>query len=72
MTVSRYALALAAGLALAGAANVTGAMADDFQPLADWRATAGYRQLVAKNLLTRFYLETTGTSTELRRFEEVA
>jgi xanthine dehydrogenase small subunit len=48
------------------------AFEDDFQPLADWRATAGYRQLVAKNLLTRFYLETTGNSAELRRFEEVA
>lgn len=44
----------------------------DFQPLTDWRATAEYRQLAAKNLLTRFYLETTGTPAELKRFEEVA
>ena len=44
----------------------------DFQPLTDWRATAEYRQLTAKNLLTRFYLETTGTPQELRRFEGVA
>jgi xanthine dehydrogenase small subunit len=44
----------------------------DFQPLSDWRATAAYRQLTAKNLLTRFYLETTGAPAELRRFEEVA
>ena len=44
----------------------------DFQPLTDWRATAEYRQLTAKNLLTRFYLETTGTPQELRRFEVVA
>ncbi|OCJ16221.1 xanthine dehydrogenase small subunit [Rhizobium sp. AC44/96] len=44
----------------------------DFQPLSDWRATAEYRQLTAKNLLTRFYLETSGTPAELRRFEEVA
>ncbi|MBB3966931.1 xanthine dehydrogenase small subunit [Rhizobium metallidurans] len=44
----------------------------DFQPLSDWRATAEYRQLTAKNLLTRFYLETTGAPAELRRFEEVA
>jgi xanthine dehydrogenase small subunit len=44
----------------------------DFQPLSDWRATSEYRQLTAKNLLTRFYLETTGAPAELRRFEEVA
>ncbi len=44
----------------------------DYQPLSDWRATAEYRQLTAKNLLTRFYLETTGAPAELRRFEEVA
>ncbi|MDM9628920.1 xanthine dehydrogenase small subunit [Rhizobium sp. S152] len=44
----------------------------DYQPLTDWRATAEYRQLTAKNLLTRFYLETTGAPAELRRFEEVA
>ncbi|WP_018897279.1 xanthine dehydrogenase small subunit [Rhizobium sp. 2MFCol3.1] len=43
----------------------------DFQPLSDWRATSEYRQLTAKNLLTRFYLETTGAPAELRRFEEV-
>ena len=29
----------------------------DFQPLSDWRASADYRLLVAKNLLRRFYLE---------------
>ncbi|QFY60862.1 xanthine dehydrogenase small subunit [Rhizobium grahamii] len=44
----------------------------DYQPLSDWRATAEYRQLTAKNLLTRFYLETSGTPAELQRFEEVA
>ncbi|MBL8578436.1 MAG: xanthine dehydrogenase small subunit [Mesorhizobium sp.] len=33
----------------------------DFTPLTDMRATAAYRSLVAKNLLMRFYLETTGT-----------
>ncbi|TCL74652.1 xanthine dehydrogenase small subunit [Rhizobium sp. BK251] len=42
----------------------------DFQPLTDWRATAGYRQLTAKNLLLRFYLETAGAPQELRRFAE--
>jgi xanthine dehydrogenase small subunit len=44
----------------------------DFQPLTDWRATAEYRQLTAKNLLKRFYLETMGTPVELKRFEGVA
>lgn len=44
----------------------------DFQPLTDWRATAEYRQLAAKNLLMRFYLETVGTPVELKRFEGVA
>lgn len=29
----------------------------DFQPLTDWRASAEYRMLAAKNLLKRFYLE---------------
>jgi xanthine dehydrogenase small subunit len=41
----------------------------DYQPLTDWRATADYRSLTAKNLLTRFFLETAGAPTELRRFE---
>jgi xanthine dehydrogenase small subunit len=42
---------------------------EDYQPLTDWRATAEYRSLTAKNLLTRFFLETAGAPTELRRFE---
>ncbi|MGB3501749.1 MAG: xanthine dehydrogenase small subunit [Mesorhizobium sp.] len=33
----------------------------DFTPLSDMRASAEYRMMVAKNLLKRFYLETTGT-----------
>ncbi len=35
--------------------------AEDFSPLTDMRATAGYRALAARNLLLRFYVETTGT-----------
>jgi len=35
--------------------------AEDFTPLTDMRATAEYRALVAKNLLLRFHVETTGT-----------
>lgn len=42
----------------------------DYKPLTDWRATAEYRQLTAKNLLTRFFLETTGAPQELKRFAE--
>lgn len=33
------------------------ALAQDFAPLTDWRASAEYRQLVASNLLRRFHLE---------------
>jgi xanthine dehydrogenase small subunit len=33
------------------------ALADDYAPLTDWRASAGYRRLAAQNLLRRFYLE---------------
>lgn len=32
----------------------------DYQPLSDWRASAEYRMLTAKNLLQRFYLEHSG------------
>lgn len=33
------------------------ALAEDFEPLTDWRASAAYRKLSAQNLLRRFYLE---------------
>jgi xanthine dehydrogenase small subunit len=45
-------------------ATVEAAMAEyakDFTPLTDMRATAEYRALAARNLLLRFYIETTGT-----------
>ncbi|KQV38226.1 MULTISPECIES: xanthine dehydrogenase small subunit [unclassified Rhizobium] len=45
------------------------ALEQDYQPLTDWRATAGYRMLAAKNLLTRFFLEISGEPAELKRFE---
>jgi len=38
------------------------ALPNDYQPLADLRATAGYRLQVAQNLLSRFYLETRPSS----------
>ena len=40
----------------------------DFAPLSDWRATADYRLLSARNLLTRFYLESQGEEAELVRY----
>ncbi len=48
------------------------AFEQDYQPLTDWRATATYRMLAAKNLLMRFFLETAGERAELVRFEETA
>ncbi len=45
-------------------ATVEAAMAEyagDFTPLTDMRASAEYRALAAKNLLLRFFVETTGT-----------
>jgi xanthine dehydrogenase small subunit len=48
------------------------ALEQDFQPLTDWRATAAYRMLAAKNLLMRFFLETSGERAELVRFEVTA
>ena len=48
---------------------VRDAFGEDYQPLTDWRATAEYRSLTARNLLTRFFQETAGAPAELRRFE---
>ncbi|QRM56363.1 xanthine dehydrogenase small subunit [Sinorhizobium sp. BG8] len=44
----------------------------DFSPLTDWRATAEYRLLAAKNLLTRFFLESQGETAQVVRYEVVA
>ena len=45
--------------------------AEDYAPLTDMRATAEYRALVAKNLLLRFYIETTssGQPAQVSRYE---
>lgn len=40
------------------------AMETDFQPISDMRASAGYRMQSAKNLLFKFYLQTTGHSAQ--------
>ena len=37
------------------------ALQDDFQPLTDMRASAGYRLKVARNLLRRLHIETTSS-----------
>ena len=44
----------------------------DFTPLSDMRASAEYRMLSARNLLKRFFLETTGAAApvSVRRYEE--
>ncbi|AOO81178.1 xanthine dehydrogenase small subunit [Bosea vaviloviae] len=42
------------------------ALASDFQPLTDMRASAGYRLRVAGNLLRRFLIETTQTGAATR------
>ncbi len=53
--------------------NVTAAMAvlsDEFAPLTDMRASAAYRARVARNLLLRFWLETTSSAATLVRLPE--
>jgi len=53
-------------------ATITAAQAEfakDYTPLTDWRATADYRALTAKNLLTRFYLELLGETAQVSRFD---
>ena len=45
--------------------------AEDYSPLSDMRATADYRALAARNLLMRFYLETTSSAApaQVSRYE---
>ena len=42
------------------------ALADDFQPISDFRASAEYRLRVSQNLLKRFYLELESGADQLR------
>ena len=44
-----------------GVAAAKAALADDFAPITDFRASADYRRTVAANLLDRLYMQTTGT-----------
>ncbi|TKW65575.1 MAG: xanthine dehydrogenase small subunit [Paracoccus denitrificans] len=43
------------------------AVAEDFTPLSDWRASEGYRCAVAGNLIRRFWLEQDGERVRLTR-----
>jgi xanthine dehydrogenase small subunit len=65
--------AAAAEAALAGrpwseaaVADAMAALAEDFQPITDWRASREYRLKVAQNLLRRCYIETTAPATATR------
>lgn len=46
-------------------AEIADCLEGDFQPISDARASARYRMTVAKNLLHRFWLETTGAAVQL-------
>lgn len=46
-------------------ARARAAMADDFQPLSDMRASADYRLLTARNMLTRYALDLAGRPADL-------
>lgn len=46
--------------------NAAARLGEDFTPLTDWRASAGYRLLVAKNLFRRFWLENQGGDAPVR------
>ncbi|MGJ8571844.1 MAG: xanthine dehydrogenase small subunit [Hoeflea sp.] len=48
------------------------ALAEDYQPLSDWRASAEYRMLTAQNLMIRFFLETCGASARIERHPALA
>ncbi len=54
-------------------ATVEAAMAaigNDYTPLTDWRASAQYRMLTTRNLLKRFFLETTGDTVQVSRWDQ--
>ena len=43
------------------------AIAGDFSPLSDWRASEGYRRALAANLIRRFWLEQDGEAVRISR-----
>jgi xanthine dehydrogenase small subunit len=48
------------------------ALAEDFKPLTDMRASSDYRLQAAGNLLRRFYLQHSPTAGSLRTFDALA
>lgn len=54
-------------MALATFEAAATALAKDYQPISDMRASADYRLLVAQNLLRRFYLESAGETAQFSR-----
>ncbi|HUN93551.1 MAG TPA: xanthine dehydrogenase small subunit [Burkholderiaceae bacterium] len=50
-------------------AAAAAALESDYAPISDMRASAAYRRLVARNLLTRFFVETTGAAAATRIHE---
>ncbi len=48
-------------------AEAQAALAEDFAPISDWRASAEYRAASARGLLQRFFLETAGEPARLVR-----
>ena len=48
-------------------AEAQAALAEDFAPITDWRASAEYRAASARGLLKRFYLESAGETARLVR-----
>ena len=44
----------------AGVERALAALASDYEPITDWRASREYRMAAAQNLVLRFYLDTTG------------
>jgi xanthine dehydrogenase small subunit len=48
------------------------ALGEDYAPLTDMRASSGYRKSVARNLLYKFWLETSGSTTATQVVEFVA
>jgi xanthine dehydrogenase iron-sulfur cluster and FAD-binding subunit A len=42
----------------AAAEDAASALAEDFTPISDWRASAAYRMAAAQNLIRRFRMET--------------
>ncbi len=51
----------------AAALEAGAALAEDFKPITDWRASAEYRASAARNLMRRFWLESQGDAVQLVR-----